>query len=227
MPIRIRKITPHIEMPNSLIICRVAMPLCSVRRDRRGAIAAALRQQAVEYFGQSCTADGPGFQNLGHSHTQPSMSRSFTHSPFSVSGIHARGTAFRNEVDPRQGCAVTAGFGRGPSPWSVLDGSGAMDRVLWGRRHPPEGHCEGSRPRDAREEEHLSRSGEPSYLPAPAAGGFRDGRAPAGRGPMPIEQPPSHLCGGWPAIPSNQRHQRSVTGFWKIRTHSVPAKTVG
>lgn len=104
-------------------------------------------------------------------------------------------------------------LGRRLPPWSVIDGSEAADPVLWGWRHIPEGHCEGSRPTDAREEEYLSRSGEPSYLPAPAAGGLRDGRAPAGRGPIPIEQPPSHTCGGWPAIPSNQRHQRSVNSF--------------
>jgi hypothetical protein len=49
--------------------------------------------------------------------------------------------------------------------------------VLWGWRHPPEGHRAGSRPRVAREREQLSRSSEPSVRRLLAARGPEcDGR---------------------------------------------------
>ena len=138
MPIRIRKITPHIEMPNSLIICRVAMPLCSVRRDRRGAIAAALHQQAFEYFGQSCTADGPDFkipgirtsnlQCLGHSRTQDHLPEP---------GGSAAGMCRHGGIWPCPFALVGLGRQRG-------DGSGTVGRASFTgralRRFEDQGH---------------------------------------------------------------------------------------
>ena len=73
-------------------------------------IAAALHQQAVEYFGQSCTADGPGFkisgirtsnlQCLGHSRTLPSGLSASTHAgrPSGTRWIRGRDVPLRRDL---------------------------------------------------------------------------------------------------------------------------------
>lgn len=76
------------------------------------------------------------------------------------------------------------------------DGSAAMDRELWGWRHPPEGHREGSRPMDARRHEQPSRSSEPSDHRLLAVIG------PRATGPAPAERIRSSRASGQPRHPA-------------------------